>query len=194
MFKKKWKTAFLILATINIIILLVLVTLVFLPADKSESADRVDSQNEDVIPFQVTTNKEDLTLLINNYLEKEGLNGPVHYEVNLNDEVELFGYLPIFSSDIEMKLTFEPIPLDNGDLTLRQKSISIGQLSLPVSYVMKFIENQYKLPSWVNINPDDETIDVHLTNMKIGDGMAAEVEEFDLENNRIRFNLLLPTE
>lgn len=93
-----------------------------------------------------------------------------------------------------MKLTFEPIPLDNGDLTLRQKSISIGQLSLPVSYVMKFIENQYKLPSWVNINPDDETIDVHLTNMKIGDGMAAEVEEFDLENNRIRFNLLLPTE
>lgn len=87
LFKKKWKTAFLILATINIIILLVLVTLVFLPADKS--ADRVDSQNEDVIPFQVTTNKEDLTLLINNYLEKEGLNGPVHYEVNLNDEVEL---------------------------------------------------------------------------------------------------------
>ncbi len=192
MFKKKWRAAFLLLASINIIILLILVILALLPADKS--ADSVGSANEDVIPFQVTTNKEDLTLLINRYLEKEGLNGPVHYEVNLNDEVELFGYLPIFSSDIEMKLTFEPIPLENGDLTLKQKSISIGQLSLPVSYVMKFIENQYKLPSWVNINPDDETIDVHLTNMKIGDGMAAEVEEFDLKNDQIRFNLLLPIE
>ena len=192
MFKKKWKAAFLLLASINIIILLVLVIFALLPADRS--ADSVGSANEDVIPFQVTTNKEDLTLLINRYLEKEGLNGPVHYEVNLNDEVELFGYLPIFSSDIEMKLTFEPIPLENGDLTLKQKSISIGQLSLPVSYVMKFIENQYKLPSWVNINPDDETIDVHLTNMKIGDGMAAEVEEFDLKNDQIRFNLLLPVE
>lgn len=192
MFKKKWRAAFLLLASINIIILLVLVILALLPADRS--ADSVGSANEDVIPFQVTTNKEDLTLLINRYLEKEGLNGPVHYEVNLNDEVELFGYLPIFSSDIEMKLTFEPIPLENGDLTLKQKSISIGQLSLPVSYVMKFIENQYKLPSWVNINPDDETIDVHLTNMKIGDGMAAEVEEFDLKNDQIRFNLLLPIE
>lgn len=192
MFKKKWRAAFLLLASINIIILLVLVILALLPADRS--ADSVGSANEDVIPFQVTTNKEDLTLLINRYLEKEGLNGPVHYEINLNDEVELFGYLPIFSSDIEMKLTFEPIPLENGDLTLKQKSISIGQLSLPVSYVMKFIENQYKLPSWVNINPDDETIDVHLTNMKIGDGMAAEVEEFDLKNDQIRFNLLLPIE
>lgn len=192
MFKKKWRAAFLLLGSINIIILLVLVILALLPADRS--ADSVGSANEDVIPFQVTTNKEDLTLLINRYLEKEGLNGPVHYEVNLNDEVELFGYLPIFSSDIEMKLTFEPIPLENGDLTLKQKSISIGQLSLPVSYVMKFIENQYKLPSWVNINPDDETIDVHLTNMKIGDGMAAEVEEFDLKNDQIRFNLLLPIE
>jgi uncharacterized protein YpmS len=192
LFKKKWRAAFLLLASINIIILLVLVILALLPADRS--ADSVGSANEDVIPFQVTTNKEDLTLLINRYLEKEGLNGPVHYEVNLNDEVELFGYLPIFSSDIEMKLTFEPIPLENGDLTLKQKSISIGQLSLPVSYVMKFIENQYKLPSWVNINPDDETIDVHLTNMKIGDGMAAEVEEFDLKNDQIRFNLLLPIE
>jgi len=191
LFKKKWKAAFLLLAGINIVILLALVLLIFLPAERSTS-DSADAGNEEVIPFQVTTNKEDLTLLINSYLEKEGLNGPVHYEVNLSDEVELFGYLPIFNSDIEMKLTFEPIPLENGDLTLKQKSISIGQLSLPVSYVMKFIENQYKLPTWVNINPDDETIDVHLTNMKIGDGMSAEVKEFDLENDRIQFNLLLP--
>lgn len=59
---------------------------------------------------------------------------------------------------------------------------------------MNFIANQYNFPEWVDINPEDEEIYVHLTKMDLKNGMLIEAKTFDLEQNIIQFNLLLPTE
>ncbi|KAB7673027.1 YpmS family protein [Bacillus sp. B1-b2] len=191
MFKNKWKWAFFLLVGFLVAFVLVMVFLIFQPVEQTSSKV---SENRKEVPFKVTTKKDDLTELINYYLEKEGLTGPVHYEVNLTNEVELYGTLPIFNTNIQMKLTFEPTALDNGDLLLKQKEISIGQLPLPVSYIMSFIENQYKMPGWVDIQPDEEQIYVHLTELKVNNGLKVEVTDFDLVNDHIQFDLLLPTE
>lgn len=191
MFKNKWKIAFLTLLGILVLSIIFLAILIFKPVEK---ATIIKKQQREEVPFAVTTNREDLTKLINHYLEQEGLNGPIHYEINIADQVELYGTLPIFNTDIQMKLTFEPIALENGDLLLKQKEISIGQLPLPVSYVMNFIANQYNFPDWVDIQPNDEEIYVHLTEMDLKNGMLVEMKTFDLENNNIQFNVSLPTE
>lgn len=191
MFNNKWKVAFLTLVGVLVVCIIILVIMIFKPVEKSPI---IKKKEREEVPFAVTTNREDLTKLINHYLEKEGLNGPIHYEINIADQVELYGTLPIFNTDIQMKLSFEPIALENGDLLLKQKEISIGQLPLPVSYVMNFIANQYNFPEWVDINPEDEEIYVHLTKMDLKNGMLIEAKTFDLEQNIIQFNLLLPTE
>ncbi|EOR22621.1 hypothetical protein A499_16928 [Niallia nealsonii AAU1] len=143
MFNNKWKVAFLTLVGVLVVCIIFLAILIFKPVEKSPI---IKKKEREEVPFAVTTNREDLTKLINHYLEKEGLNGPIHYEINIADQVELYGTLPIFNTDIQMKLSFEPIALENGDLLLKQKEISIGQLPLPVSYVMNFIANQYNFP------------------------------------------------
>ncbi len=191
MFNNKWKVAFLTLVGVLVVCIIFLAIMIFKPVEKSPI---IKKKEREEVPFAVTTNREDLTKLINHYLEKEGLNGPIHYEINIADQVELYGTLPIFNTDIQMKLSFEPIALENGDLLLKQKEISIGQLPLPVSYVMNFIANQYNFPEWVDINPEDEEIYVHLTKMDLKNGMLIEAITFDLEQNIIQFNLLLPTE
>jgi len=191
LFNNKWKVAFLTLVGVLVVCIIFLAILIFKPVEKSPI---IKKKEREEVPFAVTTNREDLTKLINHYLEKEGLNGPIHYEINIADQVELYGTLPIFNTDIQMKLSFEPIALENGDLLLKQKEISIGQLPLPVSYVMNFIANQYNFPEWVDINPEDEEIYVHLTKMDLKNGMLIEAITFDLEQNIIQFNLLLPTE
>ncbi|WP_400241830.1 YpmS family protein [Niallia sp. JL1B1071] len=191
MFKNKWKVAFLTLLGVLLLSIIILAFMIVKPVEKSTI---IKKQQREEVPFAVKTNREDLTKLINHYLEKEGLNGPIHYEINIADQVELYGTLPIFNTDIQMKLTFEPIALENGDLLLKQKEISIGQLPLPVSYVMNFIANQYNFPEWVDIQPNDEEIYVHLTEMDLKNGMLVEMKTFDLEQNNIQFNLLLPTE
>jgi len=187
--QKKWKLAFLILLAVNLVIFIGLTILIFLPSSKG---NHISNAKTNTVGLDVTTNKEDLTKIINYYIEKEGLDGPVHYEINLSNEVELYGYLPVFGQDLDLKLTFEPEALENGNLLLRQKAISIGKLPLPVSYVMKFIQQQYKLPGWVEINPDDETVYMYLTEMEIANGLSVRMQEFNLVEDKIKFSLILP--
>lgn len=161
--------------------------------DETEPLKEQSTAKEDV-KFEIKTNKADLNRIINHYIEQEGLKSPIEYEVMLNDEVELYGTMKVFTQDIEMKLTFEPEALENGDLILKQKSISIGKIQLPVSYVLKFVRDQYDFPSWVTIQPNDELVYVALQKMKLKSDIKVKVNKFDLKNNDIRFTLLVPTD
>ncbi|MFJ7745876.1 YpmS family protein [Peribacillus sp. NPDC097295] len=187
----KWKTLFITLLALNILVIFTILILINLPAKDKEMKPAV-SQEED-IQFQIHTNREDLTRLINQYLDKEGLTGLMHYEVYLKDEVELYGKMPFFNREVEMKLTFEPIAQKNGDLVLKQKSISIGQMNLPVSYVMNLINERYKMPEWVTINPNEENIYVSLQDMELKSDVRVKANEFDLKNDDISFLLTVPS-
>ena len=160
-----------------------------------------DTGNETKIPtidpthkqvaLQIKTNKQDLNRVINHYLEKE-LSSTYDYQVLLTDQVELYGAIPIFNEELNVKLTFEPKPLENGDLELQQKNMSIGNLSLPPSLVLKFIQNSYSLPEWIMIQPSKEKIYVSLNTFKLKSNFKVLVDEFNLKDDDIRFSLQLP--
>lgn len=188
---RKWKTLFITLAALNIIGIITVFLLISLPV-KDEPISEKLVENED-IEFQVHANREDLNLLIAQYLEKEGFTGIINYEVLLTDEVELFGTVKMFGRDVELKLTFEPIAQKNGDLVLVQKTISLGQMGLPVSYVMNFINKQFKTPDWVTIQPNQKQIYVSLQNMKLKSDIKVKAKKFDLENDDISFILSVPS-
>lgn len=189
---QKWKYLFFSLLALNLLAFLTIIILAVLPADGGEIKPGIS--RDDDIEFRVNTNKDDLNRLINRYLTKEGMTGPIHYEVYVREDVELYGTLPVFGEDMELKLSFEPEALENGDLILRQKSISLGQMNLPVSYVMNFISNRYKTPEWVSIQPDDELIYLSLPNMKLDGDARIKAEKFDLENDDISFLLTVPSQ
>ncbi|MGE7780012.1 YpmS family protein [Peribacillus sp. NPDC097264] len=191
MTKVKWKTLFITLLAVNILVILSILVLINLPAKDSDMKPVVTKEED--IQFQIHTNREDLTRLINQYLDKEGLTGLIHYEVYLRDEVELYGKMPFFNREVEMKLTFEPIAQKNGDLVLKQKSIAIGQMNLPVSYVMNLINERYKMPDWVTINPNEENIYVSLQDMKLKSDVRVKANEFDLKKDDISFLLTVPS-
>ncbi|MGG3943281.1 YpmS family protein [Peribacillus psychrosaccharolyticus] len=188
---RKWKTLFIALAALNIIGIITVFLLISLPV-KDEPISEKLVQNDD-IEFQVHANREDLNLLIAQYLEKEGFTGIIKYEVLLTDEVELFGTVKMFGREVELKLTFEPIAQKNGDLVLVQKTISLGQMGLPVSYVMNFINKQFKTPDWVTIQPNQKQIYVSLQNMKLKSDIKVKAKKFDLENDDISFILSVPS-
>lgn len=188
---QKWKMLFFLLLSIIVIFILVIFILLKTPATE-EKYTAENLNRDDYVPFKIQTDKQDLNKVINHYLQKEGLTGAIDYKVILNDEVELYGLIPVFSQDIQLKLTFEPQVLDNGDIVLQQKSISVGKLQLPVSYVLKFIGDKYKLPKGVTIHPNEEKIYVSLQKMKLKSDLKVKVDEFNLKNDDIRFTLLVP--
>ena len=148
--------------------------------------------NEQDIQFEVKTTREDLTRFINQYLEQKGLTRTYHYEVYIADVVELHGKMPFFNREIDFVLTFKPVPQENGDLILKQETISIGKINLPVSYVMNFIDRQYQTPDWVTIQPDEQMIYVALHEMKWKSNIQVRAKQFDLEHNTISFLLTVP--
>ncbi|MED3572085.1 YpmS family protein [Cytobacillus praedii] len=188
---QKWKMLFFLLLSMIVIFILVIFILLKTPATE-EKYIAENLNTDDYVPFKIQTDKQDLNKVINHYLQKEGLTGAIDYKVILNDEVELYGLIPVFSQDIQLKLTFEPQVLDNGDIVLQQKSISVGKLQLPVSYVLKFIGDKYKLPKGVTIHPNEEKIYVSLQKMKLKSDLKVKVDEFNLKNDNIRFTLLVP--
>ncbi|PLR98886.1 YpmS family protein [Bacillus sp. T33-2] len=190
--KNKWKLAFFILAGILVAGAAVLFIMAASPAEDApiNKVDRNEDAND--VKFLINTNKSDLNKIINHYLDEQAT-GSVDYEVVLRDEVELYGTIPVFSQDLQMKLTFEPEALKNGDLILKQKTISIGKLQLPVSYVLNFIRNSYNLPEWVNIQPNDEMVYVSMRDLKLKSDIKVRVNEFDLKEDNISFTLLVPT-
>ncbi|RDI43079.1 YpmS family protein [Falsibacillus pallidus] len=191
--RNKWKTAFFGLAGLVILGIVIILAMAFMPAKDEPNPKGAYSNGKDV-QFHINATKEDLNKMINHYIKKEGLNGPVDYRVLLTDEVELYGTIPVFSQDLNLKMTFEPEALKNGDLVLRQKSISLGRLNLPVSYVLKFIRDSYKLPDWVKIQPNDKMVYVSFHNMKLKSDMKVRADEFNLKDDNISFTLLVPTQ
>ncbi|MBS4203204.1 YpmS family protein [Lederbergia citrea] len=189
--KNTWKILFIALLTINILIVVSLGTLLFLASDQ-ERVPESNPNSKTVSEFFIRTEKDDLNKLINHYIEKEGLNGPIHYQVLLTDEVELYGEVKVFSETMQLKMTFEPIALDNGDLVLEQKTLSLGGVKLPVSYILKFIRDAYKFPEWVIIQPNDKQIYVALQKMRLNGGIRVRTEEFNLAEDRISMKMLVP--
>jgi uncharacterized protein YpmS len=189
--KNKWKIGFLLLLGINLLFAIIVITMLMVPSSSTENSKWKGRVGEQV-SFHVKTNKQDLNKLINYYLKEEAADSPIGYRVILGDEVELYGTLPFFSQELNMKLTFEPEALKNGDLVLKQKSMSIGSLHLPISYVLKFISENYKLPMGVDIRQNDNLIYINMQQLKLKSDIKIKANKFDLKKDDIAFTILVP--
>jgi uncharacterized protein YpmS len=189
--KNKWKIAFLLLLGINLLFAIVTLALVMFPSDGPQNSKLKVPMGEQV-SFHVKSNKNDLNKLINHYLKEEAADSPIDYRVILGEEVELYGILPFFSEELNMKLTFAPRALENGDLVLRQQSMTIGSLHLPISYVLNFISENYKIPKGVDIRPKDKLIYVHMQQLKQKSDIKIKADKFDLKKDDIAFTILVP--
>lgn len=191
---KKWKMSFLGLLALNIVVIGLLIIPMLMPAGENKNTYESENKFNAVsgVELDVLTNKIELTRLINSYLKKESKNQPLEYKVLLDEDVLLIGTIQAFNKEIDLEMRFEPFATPNGDLLLEQKSISLGQISIPVSFVLTYIKENYALPEWVNINPKDRTVYVSLTNMKLKSDVKVRVNTFNLDNDDISFKLEVP--
>ncbi len=190
---KVWKKRFYLLLAINGIIIIGLAVYLYSPIPKKEldiASKQYESENSS--QFVVRTTKQNLNNLVNAYLDKLLVNTDHVYSIHLDEDVQLFGELPLFSSTVPLLIHFEPIVQENGDLVLKQKSISVGQLQLPNKKIMQYVEKYLPTPEWVIINPRDEEVYVKVTEMEIKSNFKIAVEQFDIEANNIAFKIEVP--
>lgn len=187
----KWKGLFLGLLALNVVLVIVILTALFkIPTE--ERSTPIELPEQTGIELKVVSSKGELTKLINNYLKKESKNNPLDYEVILDEDVLLIGSITAFNRELHLEMKFNPVVTPEGDLVLEQETISLGQLMLPVPFVLTYIKENYILPEWVTIDPKDELIYVSVREMDIKSDVDVRVDTFNLETDDISFKLIVP--
>src|SRR5690625_3945324 len=137
--KNKWRRRCISLLILNLIGILTLTGLSSGPISKSDPppVSKVDTSSSS--EFVDRTTKKNLNELVNAYLENL-LDGTKHqYSISLEEDAHLIGELPVFSTTVPLSVHVEPLVHENGDVILKQKSISIGLLELQNKKIMEYI-------------------------------------------------------
>lgn len=190
----KWKRSFFTLLILNIAIILLLATLIFWPVNRAQIPLIQEDVAQDGSEFIIRTTKKNLNELINAYISEYLKDSKHRYYVTLEDEVQLIGELPVFSTTVPISIHLVPLVQENGDVILKQESITLGLLELPNKKIMEYMEQYLPMPEWVTINPDEEEIYVAVTDMEIKSNFQVRVEQMDLEANNLAFKIKVPYE
>ncbi|HLR52859.1 MAG TPA: YpmS family protein [Candidatus Avamphibacillus sp.] len=192
--KKKWKKYFFLLLTANVAIIAILLTLIFWPIPEKNLPDKKEAFEQKSSEFTIRTTKENVNELINAYLSEWLKNTQQQYRVSLEDDVHLTGELPVFSTTVPLSVHLEPIVQENGDVVLKQNSISLGLLELPNQKIMEYMDKYLPTPEWVIIDPKEEEIYIAVTEMDIRSNFEVAVEHIDLEVNHLAIKIKVPYE
>jgi uncharacterized protein YpmS len=187
----KWRTSFWLLALINLGIIIWLAALVFLPS--SYTLVNVDQQKESSdAEFTIVSTKENMEQLANEYLSELSTQTVFDYSISLDRNVTLSGNIRAFDQVIPINVELEPVVQKNGDLVLQQERISLGKLPLPNKKVLEFVKDNYNLPEWVIVNPNEENIYVAVTQMDTASNFNVKVDRFNLNSNQLSFKIAVP--
>ena len=184
-----WKILFVSLLIINIIF--VLIIFYFINGSDMELPN-YSSVSEGEVALDIATNKESINKLINNVIRNNETEDTLKYSLILTDVVEFYTIIPIFNQEIQLVMTFIPEALPNGDILLKQQSLQLGRMNLPVSYVLSFIQKQNMLPKWVLLNPEDKEVYLALSEIEIEQQLILKAKSIDLMEDELIFQLIMP--
>lgn len=188
----KWKISFFALLGMILAILTFLSIRIFTIREDDSLFERTNKTGEAI--FQVSLNKKQTNDIINFYLDKVQKDSEIKYSFVIEDQALLKGVFKFLGHDVNFYLYFKPYIIENGDVLLKATSLSIGTLSLPISDLMKYISKNYKIPDYVLIDPENESMTVYTNQITVPGDMYFEASEIDLINDIFKFNAYLPIE
>lgn len=187
-----WKAAFLFLVAVLIGGFLLLFTRLTQERENVSQiiAETVVREGDPVIT--INSNKEQVNRFVDFYLADLQKDAEQQYQFVLKNEALLTGEFDLLGFPVSFYLYFDPFVMANGNIQLKAKSLSIGALGLPINQVLKMIQNNSKIPEWIDIQPKEEMIILRLDQFELKNGMFFRADKINLVDNEIQLNVYLP--
>ncbi|MBJ8349661.1 YpmS family protein [Streptococcus zalophi] len=183
-----WKYGFLILLALNLSFIGVIASRVLQDREPEKRAVSIQTTDDFKIG-QISTTKDQLNKTLTAYL-KDYQTSDLTYNIYIRSQSILFeGTYKILGYDVPLYVYFEPYKLSSGAIQLKITSISAGTLPLPEKDVLKYINNTYDIPEFVEILPDEATINVNIQSMIIDNKIYLKAAALDLINDTINFDI-----
>lgn len=183
-----WKWAF-ILLVIFIGFLFLLFIWAIQPVEKSPSSQPTSELSGETIELTTSMEKEEVEQLINMYLTYSIGEEYADYRIVLTDQLEIHGILEFLGFDVPFALFLDPYVMENGNVQLRGKAVEVANFSLPVSLVMRLVENQVAFPAFIAFDSESQIIVIHLDQLTAEDNFAVEMTTIDLNDGLIELNI-----
>jgi len=187
--KNYWKYAFLTLLAILVIALGYIGIKGF---SSSSDSYKVSSSivSQDAKVFTVNMDKKEANKMAQYYLKNTLNDGKTDYQLILKKDAELTGSIAFLGAKIHFTILMHPYAKTNGDVLLVAKEMKIGDLSLPIPFVMNYIKNSFKTPDWVSIDGNHKTILLKFTKFTTKDGYGIRAKNIDLKNDKLSFEVM----
>ena len=190
-----WKVAFILLSTVLIGASLVVMSR--LTQEREDFSALVEKQpdltGEPLLAIR--SQKAQINKIVAVYLEdlqKDAKKGKEqNYQFVLKNEALISGEFDLLGFPLRFYLYLDPFVMDNGNVQLKAKSLSVGALNLPITQVLKMIAKTPELPKWIEVKPKEETIVLRLDQFKIGNGLYLKAEKINLVEDEIEFSIYL---
>ncbi|MGQ7322636.1 YpmS family protein [Streptococcus suis] len=177
-----WKWLF--LAQLALLIGCGIVLYTRIQTDREDLTKLVQTSGEDTKVGTFSTNREQLNQTITNYL-KEYQTEEFSYQLFITSQQVVFeGSYQVFGVTIPLYIYFQPSKMEDGSILLRITEISVGSLSLPKAEVLAYLQKNYKLPAFVQIDSEQAQVQVQLTELKNKFGLYGKANTIDLYNDQ----------
>ena len=188
-----WKWAFAILLGLVLGFIVFVWFQVTTPSsDQKQIATQTTQKQGQYANVNVVLNKEQLSAAVNYYLQQNQKKGAIKYRFVLDKSAILMGTTKILGKDVSFTLYATPQLDDSGNLVLKTKSVAIGSLNAPPSFVLGYIKNNYDLGKWAKINASKATITLDLNQLTKKKGIKIQGEKFDLKQDDLQFKVAFP--
>ena len=188
-----WKWAFAILLGLVLGFIVFVWFQVTTPSsDQKQIATQTTQKQGQYANVNVVLNKEQLSAAVNYYLQQNQKKGAIKYRFVLDKSAILMGTTKILGKDVSFTLYATPQLDDSGNLVLKTKSVAIGSLNAPPSFVLGYIKNNDDLGKWAKINASKATITLDLNQLTKKQGIKIQGEKFDLKQDDLQFKVAFP--
>jgi uncharacterized protein YpmS len=187
----KWKIAFFLLAALIVTGALAFVFWISRPVEGTPlplAAPAADGADR----LTVTATREDIEGIANTYIRQAINNDRIPVKLEFEDDVLLVSELTVFAVQLPVTMHFEPEVLDDGNLTLKQKSVEVGNLTIPPSTILKLLGDTVGLPAWMVVRPKEEELFIDLSRLPVSGGIQVRAKEINLPQDDIELEILIP--
>jgi uncharacterized protein YpmS len=190
--KPSWKQLFLGIVGVNVCFVFLFFIFLLWPISDTEIPSKELIEEEPGAEFTITSSKQNLNELVNQYVDHFMKDKNDKFAVKFDENVQLFGSIEAFQTDIPISITLEPSVQENGDLVLYASDMSLGLLALPEKKILEYVKKELNTPEWVEIDPKNQLIYIGVTQMEVKSNFKVKVQSFDLKNDHITFEIKVP--
>ncbi|AVK63072.1 DUF2140 domain-containing protein [Lactobacillus sp. CBA3606] len=159
----------------------------------TETATVTTKTSTSAASIPIKMNRQQLNALAAYYLADVQKGQDLKYKFVVRaDGAYLLGTTQVLGQNISFVITMQPSVIDNGNISLKATRLSVGTMSIPISFVINYINNNYKIPSWVKLSAKHKTINLYLNKLVGKNDVRYSVDKLDLKANTFNFKMHIP--